>query len=150
MPQSFAAVHIHAVFSTKNRTPQIELETQSRLFEYMGGLCRARKSPLLAAGGTRDHVHLLISLSRELSVAKTIGEIKANSSGWIHETFERQRDFDWQEGYGAFSVSHSNLDSVKCYLARQTEHHRKRSFQDEFRELLRRHQIPFDERYIWK
>jgi len=150
MPQSYAALCVHAVFSTKNHLPQIELASQRRLFEYIGGLCKARKSSLLAAGGTVDHVHLLISLSREYSAAKLLGEIKADSSGWIHKTFPERHDFDWQDGYGVFSVSHSNLESVKGYLARQAEHHHKRSFKEEFRELLLRHHVAFDERYIWK
>ena len=149
MPQSFGSLHFHLVFSTKNRQPLIDAELQSRLYEYMGGILRAEKSVLLAAGGVPDHVHLLVSLSRELSLAETLRLVKANSSKWIHETFPGREQFAWQAGYGAFSVSFSNLPDVKNYIGRQAEHHRIRTFQDEFREFLRRHELAWDERYVW-
>jgi REP element-mobilizing transposase RayT len=127
----------------------LDAEIRPRLHEYMGGILRAEKSVLIAAGGMPDHVHLLVSLSRELSIAETLRLLKANSSKWIHETFPSHVQFAWQAGYGAFSVSFSNLPAVKDYIARQAEHHRVRSFQDEFRELLRRHELAWDERYVW-
>jgi REP element-mobilizing transposase RayT len=96
-----------------------------------------------------DHIHLLASLSRTIAIADAVRVIKANSSGWIHKEFAELSDFYWQEGYGAFAVSHSNVDQVKAYIAGQEEHHRGRSFQDEYRELLRRHEIEWDERYVW-
>ena len=149
MPQSFASLYFHLVFSTKNRQPLIDAELQSRLYEYMGGILRSEKSVLLAAGGMADHVHLLVSLSRELSIADVIRIVKASSSKWIHETFQDRAQFAWQAGYGAFSVSFSNLPDVKDYIGRQAEHHRVRTFQDEYREFLRRHELAWDERYIW-
>jgi putative transposase len=149
MPQSFGALYFHLVFSTKNRQPLIDDDLQARLYEYIGGILRAEKSVLLAAGGMPDHVHLLVSLSRELSIAETLRLVKANSSKWIHETFPDRQHFAWQAGYGAFSVSFSNLPDVKHYLARQAEHHRIRTFQDEFREFLRKHELEWDERYVW-
>ena len=149
MPQSFGSLHFHLVFSTKNREPMIDAEFQGRLYEYIGGILRAEKSVLLAAGGMPDHVHLLVSLSRELSIADTLRLVKANSSKWVHETFRDRGAFAWQTGYGAFSVSFSNLPDVKSYIARQAEHHRVRTFQDEFREFLRRHELEWDERYVW-
>ena len=130
MPQSFGALHFHLVFSTKNREPMIDADLQPRHYEYMGGILRAEKSVLLAAGGMSDHVHLLVSLSRELSIAETVRLVKANSSKWIHQTFPERAAFAWQAGYGAFSVSLSNLPDVKTYLARQAEHHRVCSFQE--------------------
>ena len=149
MPQSFGSLYFHLVFSTKNRQPLIDAELQTRLYEYIGGILRAEKSVLLAAGGMPDHVHLLVSLSRELSIAEAVRLVKANSSKWIHATFAERQQFTWQAGYGAFSVSFSNLPDVKNYLARQAEHHRVRTFQDELREFLRRHELEWDERYVW-
>lgn len=96
-----------------------------------------------------DHVHLLASLSKELAVSDAMRIVKANSSGWIHDQFPDKRHFGWQAGYGAFSVSHSNLESVKQYIARQAEHHRVKTFQEEFVEFLKRHDIEYDERYLW-
>jgi REP element-mobilizing transposase RayT len=103
---------------------------------------------LRAAGGMPDHVHLLVSLGRTLSIADLIRIVKSNSSGWIHDELQI-RDFAWQVGYGAFAVSFSNLEQVKTYIANQEEHHRRMSFQDEFREFLRRHELKWDERYLW-
>jgi putative transposase len=114
-----------------------------------GGLCQNRNSSLLAAGATSGHAHLLVSLGREYALASLVGEIKANASKWIHETFNDAPDFAWQAGYGAFSVSHSNLPAVRKYIARQLEHHRRRTFQEEFLDFLKRHEIKYDERYIW-
>src|SRR5579884_4053063 len=149
MPQSFGSLYVHLVFSTKGRQPWIDADLESRLYEYMGGILRAEKSALLAAGGMPDHLHLLVSVSCVLNIADTLRLIKANSSKWIHETFPERQQFAWQAGYGAFSVSFSNLPQVKGYIARQAEHHRVRTFQDEFREFLRRHELEWDERYVW-
>ena len=148
MPQSFASLHCHIIFSTKHRQPEIAPEIQPRLFEYVGGILRNNSCRLIAAGGIPDHVHLLVSLGRTLSVADAIRLIKSNSSGWFHDELQLP-DFQWQTGYAAFAVSFSNIDSVKSYLANQTEHHRQQSFQDEFREFLRRHHLEWDERYVW-
>jgi REP element-mobilizing transposase RayT len=149
MPQSFASLHHHFVFSTKNREPFITEELQPRLYAYIGGIVRDTKSCLVAAGGMPDHIHLLVDLSRELAVAVALRLIKSNSSGWIHKTFPEQRAFAWQNGYGAFAVSYSNADSVEAYIASQAEHHRKQTFKQEFIAFLKRHKIEYDERYIW-
>src|SRR5689334_20653680 len=122
MPQSHASLHVHLIFSTKNRRPIIRPDIRPRLFEYMGGILRGNKCCLIAAGGISDHVHLLVSLGRDISVAQTVALVKANSSGWIHETFADLSAFAWQAGYGAFAVSLSQLDDVKAYIARQEEH----------------------------
>jgi REP-associated tyrosine transposase len=148
MPQSFGSLHCHIVFSTKHRLPQIPTDVQLRLFEYLGGILRNHSSRLIAAGGMPDHVHLLASLGRTLAVADAVRLVKSNSSGWMHEELDLA-DFRWQDGYGAFAVSYSQLDQVKSYLANQEKHHRHRSFQEEFLELLRRHDLEWDERYIW-
>ncbi len=149
MPQSFVCMHCHIVFSTKGREPWLTDELLPRLFAYIGGIVRAHGSVLVAAGGVPDHVHLLVSLSKESSIADLLREIKANSSRWIHETFPDLGGFHWQTGYGAFAVSYSDLDRVEQYVREQPEHHRERTFQEEFLALLRRHRIPFDERYLW-
>jgi REP element-mobilizing transposase RayT len=149
VPQSFTCLHYHFVFSTKQRLLLIAPEIQPRLYDYLGGILRAHKGSLLAAGGMPDHVHLLARLDKEMSVSEAMRLLKANSSKWIHETFPELKAFAWQSGYAAFTVSLSGLPAVKGYLAGQAEHHRRLTFQDELRELLRRHQIEFDERYMW-
>ena len=150
MPQSFAALYCHFIFSTKHREPLISRELQPRLFAYIGGGLRNEGSVLLAAGGMPDHVHLLASLSRQTSVAEVVRLVKANSSGWVHQTFPEMQGFAWQNGYGAFSVSASALPAVKRYLAGQEEHHRTRTFQQEFVAFLKKHEIEHDERYLWE
>jgi REP-associated tyrosine transposase len=149
MPQSLACLQVHFVFSTKNRLPVITPELAPRLYSYIGGIVRDAKCVLLCAGGMPDHVHLLISMSREMSASEMMRLVKANSSKWVHETFAEINSFAWQTGYGAFSVSFSMTDVVKGYIARQEEHHGNQSFQDEYRALLRKHEVPFDERYVW-
>jgi putative transposase len=149
MPQSFACLHYHLIFSTKKRVPLLTPELQPRLFDYIGGILRAENGFLVVAGGASDHVHLLATLSRSTSVSKALRIIKAKSSRWIHETCADKPHFAWQSGYGAFAVSYSNLDSVRQYIARQAEHHKVKSFQDEFIEFLKRHKIEFDERSLW-
>jgi REP element-mobilizing transposase RayT len=148
VPQSFTCLHYHLIFSTKNRVPLITSDWQPRLFEYLGGILRAEEGCLVAAGGMPDHIHLLARLSKQVSVSDALRVVKANSSKWVNETFPERRDFAWQAGYGAFAVSYSSLGAVKRYLANQAEHHRQRTFQEEFLEFLRRHDIEFDERYL--
>jgi putative transposase len=148
MPQSLAALYCHIVFSTKNREPLIDAAIEDELYAYIGGILRERKGVLSAAGGVEDHVHLLVSMGREWAVSDLVRDIKANSSRWFHDTLCRS-EFAWQAGYGAFSVSVSQLDIVKKYLAKQKEHHAKHSYQDEFRGLLKKHGLDYDERYVW-
>ena len=148
MPQSFASLHCHIVFSTKHRRPLIAGDAQSRLFEYIGGTLRNHECRLVAAGGMPDHVHLLVSLGRTLTVADAVRVTKSNSSRWAKEDFGL-RDFQWQDGYGAFAVSYSQIEQVRSYLANQQQHHQRLSFQEEFLEFLRRHNMPWDDRYVW-
>lgn len=147
-PQSFLSMHCHIAFSTKERFPMIAPEWADRLYEYIGGILRANDCQLLAAGGIPDHVHLLVSLGKTTSPAEIVRLAKANSSSWINETFSIGGRFSWQIGYGAFSVSYSQLDRVRHYLASQATHHRTQPFGDEFLALLRRHDIAYDERYV--
>ncbi|HZV03915.1 MAG TPA: IS200/IS605 family transposase [Gemmataceae bacterium] len=149
MPQSFTCLHYHLIFSTKQRAPLITADLQPRLYDYIGGIIRGQDGCLLAAGGMPDHIHLLARLSKEVSVSGALRVIKTNSSKWVHETFPDHHAFAWQTGYAAFCVSYSGLESVKHYIASQAEHHRTVSFQDELRTFLRRHQMEFDERYLW-
>ncbi|HEV7225812.1 MAG TPA: IS200/IS605 family transposase [Pirellulales bacterium] len=150
MPQSLADVLIHVVFSTKNRVPFLKSpEVREQLNGYMVGAMDNLGCPSLITRSVEDHLHVLCQLSRTMSIAQLVKEIKATSSAWVKEQGRGLTDFYWQAGYGAFSVSHSNKEQVKEYIANQEEHHRTRTFQEEFRLLLARHGIKFDERYVW-
>jgi REP element-mobilizing transposase RayT len=144
MPQSLSRVLIHLVFSTKNREPFIAPECRDRAFNYLGGTLNALDCPTIRVGGMADHVHLLFVLARTLSVSSVVERVKKETSKWAKEHINP--GFYWQSGYGSFSVSPSNVGAVRAYIENQEEHHRTRSFQDEFRELLRRHGIEWDER----
>lgn len=148
MPHTFTNLIAHVVFSTKDRLPLINADVQPKLHSYMGGILRELKATPLIINGIADHVHLLVGIPPAASVSDTLRVLKANSSRWLHETYGKP--FAWQSGYGAFSVSQSNLDAVRRYIARQEEHHRRMSFKDEFIALLRRHNIEFDEAFIWR
>ncbi len=150
MGSTFSNILLHIVFSTKHRKNLIHPEMQPRLYEYIGGIVRSKKGVLYSIGGMPDHLHLLLRWTTTGTVADLLMAIKSSSSGWIHEAFEMDRDFAWQDGYAVFSVSQSQAKKVEQYIQQQVEHHRKASFQDELRSLLKAHQIPFDERYIWQ
>jgi putative transposase len=143
---SFASIHIHCVWSTKNREPVFHSKYRERLWPYLGGIARENKMKLLAIGGASDHIHVLLSLPSTISVAKAIQLLKGNSSKWIHETFAEMRSFEWQQGYGAFSVGVSAIDATVGYIRNQAEHHRNRTFGEEFKTMLRKHGFDFDER----
>lgn len=133
MPQSFSAVFIHLVFSTKNRTPYLRAESlREEMHAYLGGASKTLDVQPLVVGGTEDHIHALCRLGREVSIAGWVKEIKRVSSSWIKEREPALHDFSWQSGYGAFCVSTSNIDAVREYIAGQAEHHQKYSFQDEY------------------
>src|SRR5690606_19456495 len=125
-------------------------EIQSSLFAYMGGIVRERKGILMEAGGMADHVHLLVSMHQTTAVADLVRDIKSGSSRWMHEQDANFQRFSWQTKYGAFSVSLSMEETVQAYIRNQKEHHRKRTFQEEFRWLLDRHGFSYDERYMWE
>ncbi len=150
MPQSLAKIYVHITFSTKNRYPFLaEKEICQQMFAYLGGICNKLDCPVLIVGGFAEHVHLLCILSKNLSAADFIREIKRSSSKWVKSKGGVLRKFTWQAGYGVFSISQSQIEIVRSYIARQEEHHRKKSFQDEFRSLLQKYRIEFDERYVW-
>ena len=150
MPQSLARVLLHIVFSTKNRYPFLTDKTiRDEMHAYLGGTCNNLECPVLTVGGVADHVHILCALSRTLSMAKLVGELKRGSSKWIKTKGHMLTKFAWQNGYGAFSVSQSELERVRRYIATQEEHHKKRTFQDEYRAILKEYGIDYDERYVW-
>ena len=149
MPQSLSAVYIHLVFSTKNRQPFLrDLELRTRLHAQLGGISKTLGCAPILTGGIEDHVHMLARFGRTISQAEWVKELKRLSNLWLKDEY-RIRNFEWQGGYADFSVSESNLGQVKGYIAHQEEHHKKINFQDELRELLQRHRIEWDERYIW-
>jgi putative transposase len=150
MPSSYCNLRIHLIWSTKNRDPLIHPSFESRLFDYLGGILRNHKHVLLAAGGMPDHIHLLIGQHPTDSISDIIRDLKTNSSGWIHQEIPTLKNFSWQTGYGAFSVSKSNELKVGNYIRNQKEHHREHSFEEEFLELLERHEIEYDKRFIWE
>ncbi len=139
---------MHCTFSTKGRQPFIDSDTESRLWPYIGGIAREHRMKALAVGGTSDHLHALLSLPGMMSFAKAVQLIKGGSSKWMNETFRRPGKFEWQEGYGAFSVSASQVSKTSAYINGQKEHHRRKSFREEFLELLEKHGIDYDARYV--
>lgn len=149
MSHSYSSCLIHYVFSTKERRKTITREMRERLWSYLGGIARENGMKALAVGGTDDHVHMLVSLPATLSVAKAIQLIKGASSKWVHDTFPPLATFAWQEGYGAFSVAVSGVDDTIAYIDTQEEHHRTRTFEDEFITFLKRHGIEYDARYVF-
>jgi REP element-mobilizing transposase RayT len=149
VPHSYVSALFHCVFSTKERRRTITEDLQERLWPYMGGVARENKMRALAIGGIEDHVHLLISIPSTLTIAKAMQLIKGASSKWVHETFPEQRDFEWQEGYAALSVGISQVPDTKTYIANQREHHRTKTFQEEYIAFLERHGIEYDPRYVW-
>ena len=147
---SYISSYFHCVFSTKERRRLIAPELRDRLWPFLGGIARQNKMKAIEIGGVEDHVHILLSLPSTMAISKTLQLIKGGSSKWIHETFPEHRLFAWQEEYGAFSVSVSQLDKTIEYIKGQDAHHRKTTFQEEFLALLEKHRIAFDERYLWR
>jgi putative transposase len=148
LSDSYTNLLYHIVFSTKDRRPLITSEYESRLYDYIGGTIRGVGGISLELNGTEDHVHVLAKLRPDRALSDVLRELKANATGWMHDVFPALRDFSWQRGYGAFTVSQSNVDEVRHYIARQKEHHAKVSFRDEFIQLLKANGIEYDERYV--
>jgi len=149
MPQSLSSILIHLIFSTKHREPFITPEIETELHPYMASIFRGMKSPSLALDGTPDHIHALFSLSRVITIAQLVEELKTESSKWIKTKGQEFRNFHWQNGYGAFSIAQSQVSTVKRYIARQKVRHGKMTFQDEYRRFLKSYGIDYDERYVW-
>jgi len=146
---TYTSLHYHLIFSTKNREPWIRPDIEQRIWEYLGGIARQNGMKALQIGGIEDHVHVVLAIPAPLSLSKGLQLLKGASSKWIHETFPDLTTFQWQDGYGAFTVSKSHLPEVVDYVAQQREHHKHQTFQDEYRTWLHKHGIEYDERYVW-
>jgi putative transposase len=149
MPQSLSSLLVHLVFSTKHREPFIKSEIESNLHAYLAVVFRESKCPSLIVGGMSDHLHALFSLHRTWALADLVEEVKKRSSKWIKTNGPSYRHFQWQGGYGAFSVNQSAVREVKNYIINQKHHHQKLTFEDEFRAILRKYEVEYDERYVW-
>jgi len=149
MPQSLSSILIHLIFSTKNREPFLAPEIDTELYPYLASIFKALKSPALIINGTSDHLHTLFSLSRVVTIADLVEEVKTESSKWIKTKGREFRNFHWQSGYGAFSIGQSQMKSVERYIRSQKAHHRRISFQDEYRKFLKAYEVEYDERYVW-
>jgi len=149
MPQSLSSVLIHLVFSTKNREPFLSPAVEAELHPYMATIFRDHESPSLIIDGTFDHIHALFALCRTIAIANLVEEVKTGSSKWLKTKGREFRNFHWQRGYGAFSIGQSNVAELKRYIRNQKQHHRRITFEDEYRVFLKRYEIGFDERYVW-
>ena len=149
MPQSLAKVILHIVFSTKNREPLILHEMRDDIASYIAGILRGLDSSPIAVKCVADHVHILCCLAKTHAVSNMLRELKQSSSTWVKEKWPTRKDFYWQRGYAVSSVSQSNVSAVTDYITRQEAHHWKKTFQEEFLEFLKKHEIPYDERYVW-
>lgn len=148
MGQSYTNLIYHIVFATKDRNPLITAEIRPRLYEYIGGVIRNLGGIAMGINGMLDHTHVLAKLRPDRALSDMLRDLKANSSGWMHDVFPEMADFAWQRGYGAFTVSASQIEKVQRYIAEQEVHHARRDFRDEFIELLIRNGVEFDERYL--
>ena len=149
MGQSLNKIYVHLVFATKHRNPMITDEIGEELYKYLGGICKNLECNPIQVGGYRDHVHILCLLSKKITLMKLLEEIKSHSSKWMKTKGDEFKNFYWQNGYGAFSVNPSEIEIVKNYIKSQEEHHREKSFQEEFLTFLKKYKIEYDERYIW-
>jgi putative transposase len=149
VPQSLSQVIIHIVFSTKDRRPWLDQGIRPRIHAYLATVCRDCECEAYRIGGVADHVHIAARLARTVSQAALLEKMKKTSSAWIKEQSQQYSLFSWQNGYGGFSIGWSQLEDLTGYIEQQEEHHRTRTFQEEYRELLRKYHVQFDERYVW-
>ncbi len=149
MGQSLNKIYVHLVFTTKHRNPLITVAIQDELFRYSGGICKGLECNPIQIGGYRDHVHILCLLSKKIALMKLVEEVKSHSSKWIKRKGSEFENFYWQNGYGAFSVNPTEIEVVKNYIINQEEHHKTKSFQEEFLGFLKKYNVEFDERYVW-
>jgi REP element-mobilizing transposase RayT len=150
MAQSLTQIYLHVVFSTKDRKPFLtDKDFRGRTHAYLAGICKNLDCPSLIVGGVEDHVHVLCRFGKTIEVATLLRELKRDSSKWIKTEQPRLAEFHWQAGYGAFSISPSHVEALKEYVSNQDEHHRRESFENEFRRLCRKYGIEIDERYVW-
>ena len=149
MPQSLVKNYLHITYSTKDRYPFIDDGIKEELYKYIGGICKNLECYPIIVGGHIDHVHILCLLSRKIALMKLIEEIKSHSSKWAKTKGDKYKNFFWQRGYGGFSVNPSEINSVKEYILNQKEHHKIKTFQEEYLEFLEEYNIEYDERYVW-
>jgi REP element-mobilizing transposase RayT len=149
MSQSLARLHIHLVFSTKNREPLLSDDVRTSLHAYMATVLQNLGCPPVLINSVQDHIHLLFDLSRTVSISQAVEDVKKSSSKWLKTQGSELATFAWQSGYGAFAVSESHVSTVRDYISRQREHHQRKTFQEEYRAFLEKHQITYDERYVW-
>jgi REP element-mobilizing transposase RayT len=149
MGQSLVKNYLHIVFSTKNRKQLISPPFEDELHSYLGGICKNMECQPIKIGGHTDHVHILCMLSKKIALMKLLEEVKSHSSKWMKTKDVSLKKFYWQDGYGAFSVNPSEVDKVTAYITNQHEHHKKKTFQDEYRAFLKKYNVEYDERYVW-
>lgn len=149
MGQSLVKNYLHIVFSTKHRKPLIHQSIEEELYSYLGGICNRLECQVIIVGGYTDHIHILCMLSKKIALMKLMEELKSHSSKWIKTKGKDYQNFYWQNGYGAFSVRASGVDTVINYIANQKEHHSKKEFKNEYRAFLKKHDVEYDERYVW-
>lgn len=149
MTHSFVSSYVHVVFSTKDRRNLINADLQCRLWAYLKGIAEHKGFEALAVGGTDNHLHVLLQLPATVTIAQAVQALKGNSSKWIHETFPENQSFSWQQGYGAFSIGVARVSETIAYIANQANHHRTRTFEDEYLEFVRRHGLPYDQRHVF-
>lgn len=148
MAQSLSRIYLHIIFSTKDRYPYLtDLKLRSEVHSYLGGIAKSLGCQPVIVGGVEDHVHLLLCFSRNIEVANLVRDLKRRSSVWLHD--RGLEKFVWQNGYGVFSVSQSNVDDVETYIRNQEEHHRKVGFKEEYRAFVKKHAVQFNEHYLW-
>lgn len=149
MPQSLTQNYVHLVFSTKHREPLLFSPVKEEVWAYIGGICNKHECSPVSIGGYTDHVHILCLLSKKIALMKLVEVIKSNSSRWIKSRGKDLEHFSWQDGYGAFSVGQVQLELVKAYIQNQEEHHKAKGFQDEFRTMLKKYRVEYNEQWVW-
>ncbi|WP_339700117.1 IS200/IS605 family transposase [Algoriphagus aquimarinus] len=149
MGQSLVKNYVHIIFSTKNRQPLLQNDYEEELYKYLGGTCKTHHCTPIQVGGHLDHVHILCLLSKNMTIAGLLEELKTDSSKWMKKRAEQLSKFYWQDGYGAFSINPSQVDTVINYIKNQHEHHTNKSFQDEYRGFLKKYKVDYDERHVW-
>jgi len=149
MGQSLVKNYLHIVFSTKHRVPSIDPEIEEELHSYLGGVCNRLECSAIKVGGYNNHIHILCLQSKKIALMKLLEELKKHSSKWIKTRGDKYKNFYWQDGYGAFSVNPTEVEVVVKYIANQKEHHRKKTFQNEYMAFLKKYNVEYDERYVW-
>jgi putative transposase len=149
MAQSLSKVFIHVIFSTKNREPWLDSDIRPATHAYLATVCRDLDTEAYRIGGTMDHVHIAATLPRTLTQSDLVQKLKTSSTHWLKRQDKKYAGFAWQRGYGVFSISKSQLPALVKYIAEQEEHHKTQTFQDEFRTILKRYEVAYDETYVW-